>query len=321
MTITLTRDQRTFEIHQGTVAGDPFLVDQWPRETHQSAVDENPFPPATVHPEPRSLSLAGTFSSPDAMVRTEPMLNARRGMILYNPYLCLLSDSLDDIEALRIATDNRVRALTRNEEDSDGEMRGLGLDARSPEVSRSMALAENIQALEHQATLDLQREVKRSPLYGWVARNKGVGAKQAGRLFAVIGDPYWNDLHDRPRTVSELWAYAGYAVHFGHADRRAKGQKNNWNDKAKSRAFLMAQSCIKRLDGEYRKVYDAAREQYADAIHPHDCTRCGPKGKPALEGSPLSLGHQHARALRRVSKEILKDLWLEAKAIHESEAV
>lgn len=319
MTITeLTRDQTASETHIHAVAGDPFLIDQISAETHNAGVDEIPFLPATAATESNNHSLAGTLSSPDAVVRPEPSGDSRRGMILYNPYLCLLSDSLDDIEALRIATDNRVRALTRNEEDADGEMRGLGLDARSPEVSRSMALAENIQALEHQATLDLQREVKRSPLYGWVARNKGVGAKQAGRLLAVLGDPYWNDLHDRPRTVSELWAYAGYAVHFGHADRRMKGHKNNWNDKAKSRAFLMAQSCIKRLDGEYRKVYDAAREQYAKSVHPHECVRCGPAGKPALEGSPLSLGHQHARALRRVAKEILKDLWLEAKAIHEA---
>lgn len=241
------------------------------------------------------------------------------GPLLYSGYMCLLSDSLDDIEALRIATENRVRALTRTEADADGEYRGLGLDARSPEVATAMAMLDMMKSLEKEATKALQREVRKSPLYGWVKRNKGIGEKQAARLLAVIGDPYWNDLHERPRTVSELWAYAGYSVIEGSAQRRRKGIKSNWNDKAKSRAFLMAQSCVKRLDGSYRKVYDAARAQYADSIHSTDCVRCGPAGKPALAGTPLSLGHQHARALRRISKEILRDLWLEARMIHKGE--
>lgn len=241
------------------------------------------------------------------------------GPLLYSGYLCLLSDSLDDIEALRIATENRVRSLTTTEADSDGEYRGLGLDARSPEVATAMAMLDTMESLEKEAVKALQREVRKSPLYGWVKRSKGVGEKQAARLLAVIGDPYWNDLHDRPRTVSELWAYAGYSVVEGSAQRRRKGVKSNWNDKAKSRTWLIAGSCVKKLDGSYRKVYDAAREQYADAVHGTECVRCGPAGKPALPGAPLSLGHQHARALRRISKEILRDLWLEARMIHTGE--
>jgi len=238
------------------------------------------------------------------------------GPLLYDGYLCLLSDSLDDVEGLRIATENRVRALTRNEADSDGEIRGLGLDARSPEVATAIAMLDTMKSLEREATKALQREVRKSPLYGWVKRSRGIGEKQAARLLAVIGDPYWNDLHDRPRTVSELWAYAGYSVISGSAQRRHKGVKSNWNDKAKSRAFLMAQSCVKAASGHYREVYDDARAQYSEALHPSDCARCGPAGEPALAGSPLSLGHQHARALRRVAKEILRDLWLEARAAH-----
>lgn len=258
-----------------------------------------------------------TSELPAAIAETATTGPSRRGPILYSGYLCLLSDSLDDIEELRIATANRVRALTRTEQDSDGEYRGLGLDARSPEVATAIVMLEQMEALEHGAILSLKRELRRSPLFGWVKRNKGVGEKQAARLLSVIGDPYWNDLHDRPRTVSELWAYAGYAVHDGVAQRRRRGVQANWNDKAKMRAFLIAQSCVKS-SGPYREVYDQARETYAAATHPHDCVRCGPAGKPALAGSPLSAGHQHARALRLMAKEILKDLWLESRAIHEN---
>lgn len=42
------------------------------------------------------------------------------------------------------------------------------------------------------------------------------------------------------------------------------------------------------------------------------------KGKPAQPGSPLSLGHQHARARRLIAKTILRDLFEEAKRIHEA---
>ena len=66
----------------------------------------------------------------------------------------------------------------------------------------------------------------------------------------------------------------------------------------------------------YRAVYDDTRAKYADATHQHPCARCGPKGKPAQPGTPLSDGHKHARALRNVAKEILKDLWREARRIH-----
>lgn len=241
------------------------------------------------------------------------------GPILFNPYLCLLADSLDDLEKTRIATENRVRMLTRSEADADGEVRGLGLDARSPEVMRAMGLLENLKSVEHQATLDLKRELRNTPFHAWVKAQKGIGEKQAARLLAAIGDPYWNDLYERPRTVSELWAYAGYAVRNGEADRRRKGVKVNWSPTAKMRVYLMAEACMKARggDGDYRAVYDQGREQYADTVHTTDCVRCGPSGKPALAGTPLSAGHQHARALRLVAKRILRDLWIVARDYHE----
>ncbi|BAU32499.1 hypothetical protein [Microcella alkaliphila] len=235
---------------------------------------------------------------------------------LFDAYLCLVADTLDDLERTRIANENRVRQLTRSATDSDGEQRGLGLDARSPEVARAQALVASIAALEHAAELDLKRALRTHPLYPFIKRTIGVGEKQAARLLAAIGDPYWNDLHDRPRTVSELWAYCGYAVHNGAAQRRRRGEKTNWSDTAKMRAFLIALSCIKQENSPYRIVYDESRIGDVDKLHTTECVRCGPSGKPAQPGTPLSAGHQHQRALRRVSKALLKDLWIEARALH-----
>jgi hypothetical protein len=75
---------------------------------------------------------------------------------------------------------------------------------------------------------------------------------------------------------------------------------------------------MKNRRSPYRAIYDARRAATADRVHETPCVRCGPSGKPAQPGTPWSAGHQLADALRIVSKEILKDLWREAKRIHES---
>lgn len=267
------------------------------------------------------------------------------------PLLALLADALDDIERTRIANENRLRQLTRDETDSDGEERGFGLTLDQPQVAALADVVEALGKLEHQATLNLQRAVRKHPLGPWVKATVGVGEKQGARLIAAIGDPYWNTLHDRPRLVSELWAYCGLHVlpavqgfcatqespggggkqgnpgqstadtqctAAGVAPTRARGQRANWSTVAKTRAYLVAESCIKQARSPYRTVYDDGRTKYADAVHAAPCRRCGPAGKPANTGSPLSAGHQHARAMRLVMKEILRDLWAESKRLHGS---
>jgi hypothetical protein len=239
--------------------------------------------------------------------------------VLADPHLAMAADVLDDLERVRIANENRLRQLTRSTEDSDGELRGFGLDEQHPDVARLAGLVDGLAKLEHEAELQLKRQLRRHPLGPWVKAARGVGEKQAARLLAAIGDPYWNTLYDRPRTVSELWAYSGYHTVEGAAPVRARGQKANWSASAKMRAHLVAVSIVK-AGGPYREVYDEARAKHADAVHQVECRRCGPSGKPAAVGSPVSAGHQHARALRAVCKAVLRDLWREAKRLHEEAA-
>ena len=241
-----------------------------------------------------------------------------RGGWLRDPVLGILADVLDDLETVRIANENRVRQLTRTEEDSDGEERGHGLTLDNPMVKKLVTSVESLAQAEKDATANLQKAMKAHPLGPWVKSQAGVGEKQAARLLATIGDPFWNDLHNRPRTVSELWAFCGYAVHDGHAQARRRGERSNWSADAKMRTYLIAVSCVKQSaeKSKYRRVYDEGRAKYADAVHPHDCKRCGPAGKPALAGSPLSAGHQHNRAIRLISKELLKDLWIASRDLY-----
>lgn len=300
-----------------------------------AAGEHNSPAPATLHPVP---------------TRDSPVL-ARNPWHNHNgPLLALLADTLDDLERTRIANENRLRQLTRTETDSDGEERGFGLTLDQPQVAALAGVVDALGKLEHQATLNLQRALRQHPLGPWVKATVGVGEKQGARLIAAIGDPYWHTLHDRPRTVSELWAYCGlhvlhpgqrphntqtlsagvskqgapgqpvvgaHEVYAGVAPTRARGERANWSTTAKTRAHLVAESCIKQARSPYRAVYDNGRAKYAESLHKRECRRCGPSGKPAAIGSPLSAGHQHARAMRLVSKEILKDLWRESKRLHD----
>lgn len=302
------------------------------------------------------LKHAAVIFSPPAIELAMPIPAARAGN-LFDGYLCLVADAVDDLERTRIATENRVRALTRDTSDSDGEMRGLGLDARSPEVATAATLVRRLKCdskvaravlgkppratagccLEHDAVRSLTHALRSHPLNNWMKSTLGVGPKQGARLLAAIGDPYWNDLHDHPRTVSELWAYCGLAVHDGRAQRRMKGVKANWSNTAKMRAYVIAESIVKATirkaddapEGftpasrvaltDYGQVYLDRRTATLDRLHATECVRCGPSGKPALPGSPWSGAHQQADALRVVSKAVLKGLWLAARDIHESE--
>ncbi len=265
--------------------------------------------------------------------------------------LALSADTLDDLEKARIAAENRLRHMTRDEVDADGGVRDLGLSQDVPEVRALAAVVDGLQQLEHQAMLALRRTLRAHPLGPWVRCTLGIGEKQGARLLASVGDPYWHSLYDRPRTVSELWAYTGNHVlparshdgtgshdpaaagrdktagsgaqgsHDAHgapgvAPSRARGQRANWSDTAKMRAHLVAISCIKCTGSPYRTVYDKARRKYAEAKHATDCRRCGPAGRPALVGSDLSDGHKHARALRLVAKAVLRDLWRESRRLY-----
>lgn len=270
------------------------------------------------------------------------------GDLLYDPTLYLLASQLDAVEDLRKATENRLRQATRSVEDKDGEIRGLGLPDNDPAVAATRTTLEGLKKLEHATVLDLQRAMRRHPLGAWQKRQIGVGEKQLARLLAAIGDPYWNTLHNRPRTVSELWAYCGlhtlplgqmgsdnhpYAAEGNQpadrapdqgrtdtqgtsvrgAARRKKGQRANWSTEAKTRAYLIAESCTKQARSPYREVYDKRRAATADKIHDRPCPQCNGAGKTDLIASPWRPGHQHADALRIVSKAILKDLWIASR--------
>lgn len=221
--------------------------------------------------------------------------------------LALQGEFLNDLEKLRIANSNRLQAMQTD----------LGI-VDGPEIATAEKMTEIFTAAEKLVTKDLREALRQTPLAEWVKGTVGVGEKQGARLLAVIGNPcrrYDNEADEwHPRTIAQLWAYCGYHVVSGAAPSRRRGEQGNWNTQARTRAYLIAESCVKKANSPYRPVYDEGRAKYADAVHHAPCKRCGPSGKPAQPGSPLSKGHQHARAMRLVAKAILKDLWLAARS-------
>lgn len=231
--------------------------------------------------------------------------------------LAFLCASLDDIEAQRVATENRFRALTRDVADSDGEVRGLGLPPNHPDIAVFANYMTALQSNEAAFIKMLERHVKQHPLGPWIMAQRGVGLKQAGRLLAATGDPYINTLHDRPRTVAELWAYCGLVPGL----KRRKGAQANWSDDAKKRAWLISQSTLKQPKGTpWRDLWDRRRTATVGRVHADVCVRCGPAGKPAQPGSPWSLAHAKGDADRYVAKALLRAMWRESRRLHEAAA-
>lgn len=245
----------------------------------------------------RCIAGGSNLDQTTTIVRATPIVLAS----LSDPTLNTLAAQFSDIEQMRIATANRLRILTLDEADEDGVMRGWSLPDNHPSV---IALRYQFEAFEIQEkTMEkaLAKQLKTHPLHPWIKSQIGLGDKQMARLLGVIRDPYWNELHQRPRTVSELWAYSGLHVIDGQGAKRRKGQQSNWSAEAKSRIYLIAVSCIKQSKSPYRAVYDDRRAHTA-ITHP-DWTD----------------GHSHNDALRIMGKEILKQLWIQSRAIHEGE--
>ncbi len=244
---------------------------------------------------------------------------------LFDPALDLFALCLDDLEKTRIANANRLAQLVRGEPDSDGVVRGFAVSPDDPQARRLQSIVDGLAALEHEAELNLKRAFRAHPLFPWAKALRGVGEKQAARLLSAVGDPYIRPemvLPDEsirpagPRTVSALWAYCGYHVIDGEAPRRRRGARSNWSQSAKTRAYLIAMSCLKQLvkpchttdEGAqhvegcrcspFRLVYDKRRAHTA-TTHP--------------EWPPI---RSHNDAIRVMTKAILKDLWRAARLHH-----
>ena len=252
--------------------------------------------------------------------------------LLDDPTLALAADMLDDLERVKIASQNRLRSLTDDTPDADGVLRGSAMPLSHPEVARLAALVQMVEAAEHQAVLNLQRAMRSHPLGPWVKAQRGIGEKQAARLLAKIGDPCVNATAGTYRTVSQLWAYCGLhvvaggdpgqtpidtqAACAGVAARRQKGQKANWSTDAKTRAWLIVQSCMKQLDASCKTDTGIAEHVEGCGCSPYRVVIDQRRQRTATTHPEWTPGHSLNDAMRVASKRLLRDLWREARRCH-----
>lgn len=250
-------------------------------------------PPGSTLPEPPVQPVHDTHARPDGWLE-----------------LRVWAEMFHDAQQQRIAAVNRAE-------------RG-GVD---PVVYE--AYTESLRAAEHVCRLSLRRTMRRvvpAPIRAWQKATPGIGEDLLARLLGHLGDPRWATPHhwegtgaarvlvtDPPfeRTVSQLWQYAGH----GRPGRVTKGMSAPelaalGSPNLKMLVHLNAEACMKTRTSPYRLVYEQARQDYTGKVHTVECVRCGPSGKPAQVDTPWNPGHQHAAALRKVGKEILRDLWI-----------
>lgn len=300
---------------------------------HYHAGQDQISPQASDVPTPRHEAPAGIktddggLASFDAQTLTAPVVP-----LLDDPTLALAADMLDDLERVKLASQNRLRSLTDDTPDADGVLRGSAMPLSHPEVARLAALVQMVEAAEHQAVLNLQRAMRSHPLGPWVKAQRGIGEKQAARLLAKIGDPCVNATAGTYRTVSQLWAYCGlhvvaggdpgqaaldtHTTPAGVAARRQKGQKANWSTDAKTRAWLIVQSCMKQLDASCKTDTGIAEHVEGCGCSPYRVVIDQRRQRTATTHPEWTPGHSLNDAMRVASKRLLRDLWREARRCH-----
>lgn len=267
-----------------------------PKPSDQTPARATVSPKPTLNTPARAIDIASAMETPPARAINSTNPTTATSAL---DTIRTLGELLDDIERVRIANGNRIAALEREH--------GSAL----PHLD---VVQKQLAAVEHLAELELKRAWRKHPLAPWAKDIPGAGEKLVARLIAVIGDPTERE------NVAKLWAYCG---HGDPQRKRAKGMGQAelfkmGNPHAKKRVYLLAAQFVKTVNprSPYRDVYEQARERYADRLHESPCVRCGPSGHPAPAGSPWTLAHQHAAALRYVGKQFLKDLWIAAGHTH-----
>lgn len=147
------------------------------------------------------------------------------------------------------------------------------------------------------------------------ADNQTDDASSKARVWVI--DDFYN------RSVSQLWSYCGVGdparsripKNAVQAELLARGKP-----RAKKQLYLIATGLLKSGVRSKEPVtywgdlYMRMRQKYAERIHDAACAPCHAKA-----GDPWKPGHQHMAALRKLEKELLKDMWREARRLRNLE--
>lgn len=206
--------------------------------------------------------------------------------------LKILVRTFYDLQALRINLGGRISSTGKEKETLADHVK-----------SRLTSYKDELSQIETEVLKDITSELKAYPIWtDYLFKVKGVGPTMAGVIVSEIDDIL------RFATVSRLWAYCGYAVKDGQAQRRRRGEKSNWNSFLKSKLFILAESFLKSNNLKYRKLYDDYKHRIQNRQCPLDAKRHG--GEDKIDEFGCTDGHRHAMSLRYMIKMFLLDLYL-----------
>lgn len=212
------------------------------------------------------------ISGEDAILHAEGVITVDDEVRESNP-LRWVADSYDQVQRVRMAMDNRLRAYAQGRDDSELKLQGP-----------AAVVAENLAATEKQLAKMMNELVKTHPAWPWLSQVRGVSGVLGCKLLGLL------DIN-QARHISSFWKFCGLAVVNGERDRLQKGEKAPYSKRAKVVCYLIATSFL-RSNSPFRKVYDDARVYYA-------------ANRP--DWTP---GHQHNAAMRKMEKVFLACLWL-----------
>lgn len=207
--------------------------------------------------------------------------------------LPFLTDAMLAIQRWRVATQVRNTHLTKRDK--------LDEDTR--------AVFDKILETEEFIEERVARLITQHPAYSWFSRVKGVGKENIAKVVGLV------DISRAP-TISSLWKFAGYHVVDGKGAKKTKGQKLEYNSVLRTMCWRLGGSLMK-AKGKYFDFYLAQKERSVRELTERGVTIVPaaqlPKDKNNKHYEPegmISEGHVHARALRKMVKLFLAQLWL-----------
>lgn len=188
-----------------------------------------------------------------------------------------LVDHYTQVQKLRVALENRVRAIRQQKDETQ---------TIPAWMVRSL---ERFYEEEKELTRAMKWLASSLTLYNvWLKHVKGIGPTLAVKLIGLIGSA------ERFPRVSKLWRYAGLAVIDGKAEKTQKGEKRHYNARLKSLLYVISSSFLKvhgKVYQPYAEIYYTARRKY-EAEKP-DWTKL----------------HVHYASIRKMEKLFLSHLW------------
>ena len=141
--------------------------------------------------------------------------------------------------------------------------------------------------------------IAKEPVYQeFLSKIKGIGPVISCRLIKEFGNC------EKAPHIASLWKYCGYHTVDGHAPKRAKGVKLDFNIQLRSFVWNIADSFVKKRTAVYRRIYDAERVRQNSLI------------EQDAPNKPANQKQADLRARRKIAKLFLSHYWTASRELN-----